>query len=73
VENIAFDEKNGKRDPLRFNVFITGQKEPLKLKADTPTEAEMWINGLNDWSNYFIAVTAAAATTGNTNARRSLI
>jgi hypothetical protein len=34
-------------------------QQALKLRAETTQEAERWINGLYDWSNYHKALSAS--------------
>lgn len=37
-------------------MFVYGKNDPaLRLKALTPTDAERWVNGLNEWVAYIRA------------------
>jgi len=78
VEKVCYEEPKGggKRDPSKFVVFCVGgggrmggagtkEREPaLRLKAESPAEAEMWINGLMEWSAYFKAMGGAGKGAG---------
>eukprot|EP00624_Nannochloropsis_granulata_P003859 evm.model.NODE_29438_length_19169_cov_45.707756.3 len=69
VERVCYEmpKAGERRDPRKFEVFcVRGggrmggagakEREPaLRLKAESPAEADMWINGLREWSAYFKA------------------
>jgi hypothetical protein len=45
-------DKKGKLDMSRFNINM-GEKV-YKFRAPSQQEGERWVNGLNDWREYFL-------------------
>lgn len=54
AEPIAMFGKEGKQDDCRFNVIADDGRRVMKLKADTPKEARVWVAGLNRWRDYLL-------------------
>jgi hypothetical protein len=52
VMDVVPYEKDGKKDMTRFNVD-SGDKE-YKMRAISTTEGARWIDGLNEWRDYFL-------------------
>lgn len=44
--------KDGKSDYTRFNIDIGDRV--FKFKANTETEGQRWVEGLNEWKDYFL-------------------
>ena len=52
IVEVAVPEKDGKIDPIRFNIDV-GDKV-YKIRASSSTEGERWIAQLNFWRDYII-------------------
>lgn len=51
TSKVEFEEKNGKKDTQKFVLVVAGQA--VKIRAESPEEANKWVNGLNEWVSYF--------------------
>lgn len=52
VKGISAYEKGGKTDYTRFNVDY--QDKVYKFRATTDAEGKKWVDGLNEWKDYFL-------------------
>jgi hypothetical protein len=52
VTGITAYDKNGKPDYTRFNVEY--QDKVYKFKATSEAEGKKWVDGLNEWKDYFL-------------------
>jgi hypothetical protein len=53
VKDITPYEKGGKEDFTRFNVDVDGDKM-YKFKVNSQAEGQRWVEGLNEWRDYFL-------------------
>jgi hypothetical protein len=47
-----YEKKKGRTDTTRFNINM-GEKT-FKFRASSAQDGERWINGLNEWREYFL-------------------
>jgi hypothetical protein len=52
VRDITPYEKSGAVDYSRFNVDL--EEKVYKFKVNSQTEGQKWVDGLNEWRDYFL-------------------
>lgn len=52
VKDITPYEKGGKEDYTRFNVDL--EDKMYKFKVNSQGEGKRWVDGLNEWRDYFL-------------------
>ena len=53
IELIFLFAQLGKEDYTRFNVDVDGDKM-YKFKVNSQAEGQRWVEGLNEWRDYFL-------------------